>query len=147
MTQRAAIRPACERVMHSGRWRLRRDRRDGVRRPNRPREAPGSTVARAVYRERQPCRARSDRHIHCGRPGKHIRRSLIIVRTDGIQVRPHQSRVPVARQRHHASDRQLLLLAKPNLLLLDEPTNHLDLETRNWLEDYLHTYPFGYILI
>jgi ATP-binding cassette subfamily F protein 3 len=40
-----------------------------------------------------------------------------------------------------------LLLAKPNLLLLDEPTNHLDLETRNWLESYLHGYPFGYILI
>ena len=40
-----------------------------------------------------------------------------------------------------------LLLAKPNLLLLDEPTNHLDLETRNWLETYLRTYPFGYILI
>jgi ATP-binding cassette subfamily F protein 3 len=40
-----------------------------------------------------------------------------------------------------------LLLAKPNLLLLDEPTNHLDLETRNWLEDYLAHYPFGYILI
>src|SRR5579864_4228792 len=40
-----------------------------------------------------------------------------------------------------------LLLARPNLLLLDEPTNHLDLETRNWLEDYLKTYPFGYILI
>jgi ATP-binding cassette subfamily F protein 3 len=40
-----------------------------------------------------------------------------------------------------------LLLAKPNLLLLDEPTNHLDLETRNWLEDYLRTYPFGYVLI
>jgi ATP-binding cassette, subfamily F, member 3 len=40
-----------------------------------------------------------------------------------------------------------LLLAKPSLLLLDEPTNHLDLETRNWLEDYLRTYPFGYILI
>jgi ATP-binding cassette subfamily F protein 3 len=40
-----------------------------------------------------------------------------------------------------------LLLAKPNLLLLDEPTNHLDLETRNWLEDYLKGYPFGYILI
>ena len=39
-----------------------------------------------------------------------------------------------------------LLLAKPNLLLLDEPTNHLDLETRNWLEEYLRTYPFGYIL-
>jgi ATP-binding cassette subfamily F protein 3 len=40
-----------------------------------------------------------------------------------------------------------LLLAKPDLLLLDEPTNHLDLETRNWLEEYLRTYPRGYILI
>jgi ATP-binding cassette subfamily F protein 3 len=40
-----------------------------------------------------------------------------------------------------------LLLARPNLLLLDEPTNHLDLETRNWLESYLRSYPFGYILI
>jgi ATP-binding cassette subfamily F protein 3 len=40
-----------------------------------------------------------------------------------------------------------LLLAQPSLLLLDEPTNHLDLETRNWLEQYLHGYPNGYILI
>src|ERR1700761_9036606 len=40
-----------------------------------------------------------------------------------------------------------LLLQKPNLLLLDEPTNHLDLETRNWLEEYLRTYPNGFILI
>ena len=40
-----------------------------------------------------------------------------------------------------------LLLQKPSLLLLDEPTNHLDLETRNWLEEYLRTYPNGYILI
>lgn len=40
-----------------------------------------------------------------------------------------------------------LLLEKPNLLLLDEPTNHLDLEARNWLEGYLHDYPFAYILI
>ena len=40
-----------------------------------------------------------------------------------------------------------LLLAKPDLLLLDEPTNHLDLETRNWLEDYLRSYPNGFVLI
>ncbi|MEP6961413.1 MAG: ABC-F family ATP-binding cassette domain-containing protein, partial [Acidobacteriota bacterium] len=40
-----------------------------------------------------------------------------------------------------------LLLQKPNLLLLDEPTNHLDLEARNWLESYLTSYPFGYVLI
>ncbi len=40
-----------------------------------------------------------------------------------------------------------LLLQKPSLLLLDEPTNHLDLETRNWLEEYLLSYPKGYVLI
>jgi ATP-binding cassette subfamily F protein 3 len=40
-----------------------------------------------------------------------------------------------------------LLLEKPQLLLLDEPTNHLDLEARNWLEDYLRSYPYAYILI
>ncbi len=40
-----------------------------------------------------------------------------------------------------------LLLEKPNLLLLDEPTNHLDLEARNWLEEYLATYPYAYVLV
>jgi ATP-binding cassette subfamily F protein 3 len=40
-----------------------------------------------------------------------------------------------------------LLLEQPNLLLLDEPTNHLDLEARNWLEEYLKSYHFAYVLI
>ena len=40
-----------------------------------------------------------------------------------------------------------LLLEKPNLLLLDEPTNHLDLEARNWLEQYLDSYPNAFVLI
>jgi ATP-binding cassette subfamily F protein 3 len=40
-----------------------------------------------------------------------------------------------------------LLLGRPNLLLLDEPTNHLDLEARNWLEDFLASYPYAVILV
>ena len=40
-----------------------------------------------------------------------------------------------------------LLLEKPNLLLLDEPTNHLDIEARNWLEGYLHDYPYAFVLV
>ena len=40
-----------------------------------------------------------------------------------------------------------LLLARPDILLLDEPTNHLDLEARNWLEEFLATYPHGVVLV
>lgn len=40
-----------------------------------------------------------------------------------------------------------LLLQQPDLLLLDEPTNHLDIEARNWLEQYLCSYPGSVILV
>jgi len=39
-----------------------------------------------------------------------------------------------------------ILLSKPELVLLDEPTNHLDIESIQWLETYLETYP-GAIMI
>ncbi|MDO4295421.1 MAG: ABC-F family ATP-binding cassette domain-containing protein [bacterium] len=40
-----------------------------------------------------------------------------------------------------------LLLEKPDLLLLDEPTNHLDMETVEWLERYLKTYPSAVVMV
>ncbi|HEU0265625.1 MAG TPA: ABC-F family ATP-binding cassette domain-containing protein [Geobacterales bacterium] len=40
-----------------------------------------------------------------------------------------------------------LLLMRPGVLLLDEPTNHLDIEARNWLEEYLRSYPYAVIVV
>ena len=40
-----------------------------------------------------------------------------------------------------------LLLQRPKLLLLDEPTNHLDLDARNWLEEFLISYPDAVVLV
>ncbi len=40
-----------------------------------------------------------------------------------------------------------LLLQRPNVLLLDEPTNHLDLPARDWLENYLQSYPHAVVLV
>lgn len=40
-----------------------------------------------------------------------------------------------------------MLLGGANLLLLDEPTNHLDIQSVEWLEDFLKTYPHAYIVI
>ncbi len=40
-----------------------------------------------------------------------------------------------------------LLLTKPDVLLLDEPTNHLDVESIEWLENYVKSYPFAVVLV
>lgn len=40
-----------------------------------------------------------------------------------------------------------LLLSKPDILLLDEPTNHLDLETIQWLEGYIKSYPKAVVTV
>ena len=39
------------------------------------------------------------------------------------------------------------LAREPDLLLLDEPTNHLDMAGIEWLEDFLRTAPFAYLLV
>ena len=40
-----------------------------------------------------------------------------------------------------------LLLMRPDLLLLDEPTNHLDVQSIEWLESYLKSYPHAIIMV
>lgn len=40
-----------------------------------------------------------------------------------------------------------LLLQQPDILLLDEPVNHLDIESIEWMEDFLKTYPGAVILV
>lgn len=40
-----------------------------------------------------------------------------------------------------------ILLRQPDLLLLDEPTNHLDIESIQWLEDFLQSFPGSLIVV
>jgi ATP-binding cassette subfamily F protein 3 len=40
-----------------------------------------------------------------------------------------------------------VLLEAPDILLLDEPTNYLDIEARSWLENWLRSFPGGYLLV
>jgi len=40
-----------------------------------------------------------------------------------------------------------LLLSEPDVLLLDEPTNHLDVDAVEWLEEFLQSYPSGFVII
>jgi len=40
-----------------------------------------------------------------------------------------------------------VLLRSPEVLLLDEPTNHLDIDMRDWLRDWVLSYPGGILLV
>ncbi|MFP4469175.1 MAG: ABC-F family ATP-binding cassette domain-containing protein [Bacteroidales bacterium] len=40
-----------------------------------------------------------------------------------------------------------ILLSMPDILLLDEPTNHLDIESIQWLEEFLTTYPGAVVMV
>jgi ATP-binding cassette subfamily F protein 3 len=40
-----------------------------------------------------------------------------------------------------------ILLQRPDLILLDEPTNHLDIESIQWLENFLSSYPGAVLLV
>jgi ATP-binding cassette, subfamily F, member 3 len=40
-----------------------------------------------------------------------------------------------------------LLLRRPDFLLLDEPTNHLDIDSIDWLESYLKSYPGTVVIV
>jgi ATP-binding cassette subfamily F protein 3 len=40
-----------------------------------------------------------------------------------------------------------IILRRPEYILLDEPTNHLDIESIQWLEEFMASYPGGVVLI
>jgi ATP-binding cassette, subfamily F, member 3 len=40
-----------------------------------------------------------------------------------------------------------LILSQPDLMILDEPNNHLDIESTEWLEDTLRSWPGAFLLV
>jgi ATP-binding cassette subfamily F protein 3 len=68
----------------------------------------------------------------------------------GVGLRPETWNTPVDRLSGGERRRAALatvLLSRADLLLLDEPTNHLDLESCEWLEGFLATYPGAALIV
>ena len=106
-----------------------------------PASAEYAQVAERFHRLESEFRARDGYTIEA-QVGRRAQRPRLSARTTGSGARKSS---PAAGR--CASRSAKLLLEKPNLLLLDEPTNHLDLEARNWLEEYLTTYPNAFVLV
>ncbi len=68
----------------------------------------------------------------------------------GVGLRPETWDTPIDKlsggERRRAALAQVLL-SRADLLLLDEPTNHLDLESCEWLEGFLVTYPGAALVV
>ena len=69
---------------------------------------------------------------------------------EGLNFPKEQWETPLAHLSGGQKTRVLLarlLLEQPHLLILDEPTNHLDVETVEWLEQRLRTWPGAFLVV